>query len=157
MLIDKIKKDLLTARKQKDELTKGILTALVSEATMLGKNMGNRETTDTETLKVIQKFKKGAVETLGLLGASIEKICDCPTENSEKCLSIALEIGIYDKYLPLQLTEEEITKKIGVYLQDNSEKVNIGSVMAYFRKNFDGQFDGKVLAKLTNQALKEGK
>jgi len=153
-MINRIKKDLLKARKEKDKFTAGILGALVSEGAMIGKNHGNRETTDAEMMKLIQKFKKGAVDTLALLGASVENICGCEEKNIDKCTELAFEIGVYNSYLPKQLSEEEIVKEIGSYIQLNSEKANIGSIMAHFRKNFDGRYDGKALSKIINDILR---
>jgi len=142
-MIKRLKKELLEARKNKDEKRKSVLTALVSEAVMVGKNMGNRETTDAEALKIIQKFKKGAVETLGLLDIG-----------SEKYLKFQNEISIYDEFLPTQMTEEELKKETLGYLQVNPDKANIGGVLAHFRQNFDGKYDGKELSKLVNEILR---
>jgi len=153
-MLYRIKADLLTARKAKDKFTAGILGTLVSEGAMIGKDMGNRETTDAEMQKLILKFKKGANDTLELLGASIDNILGSTKENAGKCLELALEIGVYNGYLPTQLSEDEIEKEVGFYLQANDDKANIGSVMGHFRSNFDGQYDGKVLAKITNKVLK---
>ena len=151
-MLKRIKVDLLTARKGKDKFTAGILGALVSEGAMIGKNMGNRETTDAEMQKLIQKFKKGVLETMDILGCQFDKFSE--NKDPMKCMELSMEAGIYDGYLPTQLTDEEIEKEIGFYLQLNSEKANIGSIMAHFRKNFDGQYDGKALAKITNEILK---
>jgi len=145
-MLKRIKADLLTARKSKDKFTAGILGALVSEGAMIGKNMGNRETTDAEMQKLILKFKKGVSDTISLFEG--KETAEGMVEGLQK------ELGVYDQYLPTQLSNEEIEKEIGMFLQTNSEKANIGSIMAHFRKNFDGQYDGKALAKITNGILK---
>ena len=145
-MLKRIKADLLTARKSKDKFTAGILGALVSEGAMIGKNMGNRETTNAEMQKLIQKFKKGVSDTISLFEG--KETVPGMVEGLQK------ELEVYDQYLPTQLSNEEIEKEIGMFLQTNSEKANIGSIMAHFRKNFDGQYDGKALAKITNGILK---
>jgi uncharacterized protein len=55
-MMDKLRADLLTARKERSDMT-GLLTALVGEAAMIGKNNGNRETTDEEVLRIVKKFR----------------------------------------------------------------------------------------------------
>lgn len=141
--IETLKDELKKARIAKDTFRKMILGTLVSEAVMVGKNMGNRETTDNEVLKLVGKFKKNTLETANLVDPS-----------SDVFALLGDEVAIYDEFLPTQLTDEEITREIGIYLQMNAEKANLGSVMAHFRQNFDGQYDGKALAKVTNEILK---
>lgn len=140
--INLLKGELKKARIAKDILRKNILGTLVSEAVMIGKNMGNRETTDNEVLKLVQKFKKGALETAGLVDSG-----------SMRYAELQDEIAIYDEFLPTPLTDEEIVKEIEMYLQLNPNKSNLGSVMAHFSKNFDGKYDGKELAKVTQKTL----
>ena len=50
MLINQIKSDALEARKARQTNTATLLTTLYSEASMVGKNDGNRESTDAEVL-----------------------------------------------------------------------------------------------------------
>jgi uncharacterized protein YqeY len=151
-MLKRIKADLLSARKSKDKFTAGILGALVSEGAMIGKNYGDRETTDAEMQKLIQKFKKGVLDTMEILGCQFDKFSE--NRDPMKCTELSMEAEIYDKYLPTQLTDEEIEKEIGHYLQLNSEKANIGSIMGHFKKNFDGRYDGKNLARIVNEILK---
>ena len=66
MILEKIKKQQLQARKEKSPIV-GALTALMSEVAIVGKNNGNRETTDEEAVKVIKKFIKGINETIDLI------------------------------------------------------------------------------------------
>jgi len=49
MLINKIKSDSLEARKARQTDTATLLTTLYSEASMIGKNLGNRESTRSIT------------------------------------------------------------------------------------------------------------
>ena len=66
-LIERIKEDNLAARKNRDQVRATLLTTLFSEAVSVGKNAGNRETTDAETLAVIKKFIKGIDDTLSAM------------------------------------------------------------------------------------------
>ena len=57
MLLNKIKADQLAARKAKDGLATALLTTLIGDAEMVGKNAG-RLVTDEEVVAVIKKFIK---------------------------------------------------------------------------------------------------
>ena len=67
MLIEKIKEDSLRARKDRNTWKANLLTTLYAEASMIGKNKGNRVSTDEETTAVITKFLKNAQETKTVL------------------------------------------------------------------------------------------
>ena len=118
MLLDKIKADLLEARKNKWQGKVNLLTTLVSEATMIGKNDGNRETTDAETVQVIQKFIKNTLETMFALEH---------TGRWDESDAAEIELRILERYLPQQMTDHELAgaiMEIIVDLEDNSKKKN---------------------------------
>jgi uncharacterized protein YqeY len=142
-LINTIKADQLQARKLRESLKATLLTTLISEAEVIGKNDGNREVTDAEVVAVVKKFVKGIDETLSfLVKASI---------TDERYKTVAAERYILDKYLPVQLTIEELKVLIiGADLADTSK----GSIMKYLKENFAGQYDGKVAAKVIDELLK---
>lgn len=101
-LLDTIKKDQFEARKNKDAVKASLLAALFSEASMIGKNAGNRETTDDETIKVIQKFLKDVQETLDALKLS-----------SDARVAVAqAEKAILEAYLPKRASETEVLAEI---------------------------------------------
>ena len=64
--MEKIKQDRIAAMKAKDSQKSTFLSTLYAEAAMVGKNDGNRDTTDEETVKVIKKYIAGANETIKL-------------------------------------------------------------------------------------------
>ena len=57
-LVKKITDDLLNVRKEKKKKDSAFLSTLLGEVRMVGKNNGNRETTEDEAINTIQKFKK---------------------------------------------------------------------------------------------------
>ena len=67
MILEKIKNASLAARKAKEALAATLLTTLYSEAVNVGKNNGNRDTTDAEAVAVVKKFLKGVDETISYL------------------------------------------------------------------------------------------
>ena len=140
MLITEIKNDLLTARKNKDQVTLTILTTLVSEAVNVGKTKRNGDSTDEEVVLILKKFKEGVLE--------LQKYRTL-TETEEK------ELEIYNKYLPNSLTDEELSdiistevKKIG----EISPKM-IGSILKFLKDNYFGRFDGKKASEMIKNVL----
>ena len=55
LLIEKLRQDMIAARKGSDTVTKSLLVTLYSEAQMVGKNRRNGDTTDDECIAVIKK------------------------------------------------------------------------------------------------------
>jgi len=144
MLLDTLKKDKLIARKEGTELKYNLLTTLVAEATMVGKNKGNRLPTDEEVIQVIKKFISNANESLRLQfgdGAHI-MVANQQTD----------EINILTEYLPQQLTEEQIKSELESLLKFDSQ-AKIGDLMNYLKANFNGKYDGKVASKVAKELL----
>ena len=137
MLLEKIRADQLQARKESNKTKATILTTLIGEAAMIGKNDGNRNTTDDETAKVIVKFVKGIVETQNLTRGV----------NMDKFNELEVEKQILETYLPKQLTADELKS---IILTNFTEIPNVGAVMAYLKANYSGLYDGKVASGLVN-------
>jgi uncharacterized protein YqeY len=97
MLIEKIKHDQLVARKNRDQIESTLLTTLIGEADMVGKNNGNRDPFDEEVISVVKKFLKGVNETIAILEKSGRDVSQFEKERE-----------ILDSYLPTQLTKEKI-------------------------------------------------
>jgi len=132
---NKIKKDQILARKNKSDSAQ-ILTTLLSEVTMIGKNNGNRDTTTEEAIQVINKFKKNLLEVL-------------KTEsNPEKLDALKHELEIYESYLPKQMTKDEISN---VIKNCKSEGKNIGQIMKFLKENYNGQYDGRIASQLCKE------
>jgi uncharacterized protein YqeY len=132
----------LKARKEHDVRKMKILSALVSEVRAVGKNNGNRETTDQEAIKVIEKFRKGVVETLSLIG----------DKQSEKVEELKEELEIYDSLLPKKMTDQELEREIGLFLGQHPE-ANIGQIMKHLKSNFEGMYDGRRASAIAKDVL----
>lgn len=139
-LLSNLKADQLIARKARDEVKSGLLTALLSEAAMVGKNQGNRESTDPEVLNMIRKFKKNATDTLGIL-----------PEGSFREKTIK-EIAILDSYLPVQFSEDQIRTILTEFAKANPE-AKIGQLMKHLSQNYSGQYDGKLASAVAGRLL----
>ena len=143
-MIAQIRKDWLTARKEKRVAEAALLSTLVSEITMVGKNDGNRETTKEETIKIIKKFIQ-----------NVEEIIKLKAESGADAAAEKLEQEWLSRYMPKQMSSEELTAVINEIvgkLPEKSMKV-MGAVMGQLQKGHAGLYDGKEAAKLVKQAL----
>ncbi len=139
MILKQIKQDQLQARKNSDKFKAGVLTCLIGEIEIIGKNDGNRDTTDSETLKVVTKFKKGVNDTISLVNDKIS------TDE------LMLEVSYYDEYLPTQMTEDELREYIIETIALGA--TNIGEVMKNMKMEINGQYDGKMASVLIKELL----
>lgn len=143
-IIEKIKSDILTAKKAKESVKATLLVTLFSEASNVGKNAGNRQTTDEETVAVIKKFKNNATETL----THLEK-------SGMDASVVKQEIEILDSYLPEQYNESKLTEIINGYISAHAEKTPklMGAIMASLKKDHAGKYDAGLASKIVKSAL----
>lgn len=142
MILEKIKKQQLQARKEKSPIV-GALTALMSEVAIVGKNNGNRETTDEEAVKVIKKFIKGINETIDLI------------KDPEKLKLLAMELEIYNSFLPQIMNELETraaVEKIINALPEKSPKA-MGQVMGTISKEYGTLIDRGLASQIVKEML----
>jgi uncharacterized protein YqeY len=145
-LIERIKADQIIARKAKDSVKTTLLSTLLGEITAVGKNNGNRETTDAEAIAVIKKFKKNVEDTQSLIfGSSIRPMVYTDMD---------AEIDLYESYLPKQLSETELKSTIRT-LKTHNSNIQMKDIMSYLKENFAGLYDGKLASTLANKILKE--
>lgn len=142
MILEKIKKQQLQARKEKSPIV-GALTALMSEVAIVGKNNGNRETTDEEAVKVIKKFIKGINETVDLI------------KDPEKLKLLEMELEIYNSFLPQIMNELETraaVEKIINALPEKSPKA-MGQVMGTISKEYGTLIDRGLASQIVKEML----
>lgn len=136
MIINKIKEDYKQARKDHNKELAGKLGALLSEIQKAEKDQQTETLTDSEIIKILMYFKKGATQNYETTGA----------DKYQK------EIGIYNKYLPKPMTEAEIDQALGLFL-GLEVNADIGKCMAHFKKNYAGRYDPKELQKKIKKIL----
>ena len=145
-LIERIKADQVAARKAYCATKALLLTTLIGEAQAVGKNNGNREPTYSEVVAIIKKFIKSMDETLGYL----EKAN--PSEKPEAYYTVLLEKEHISKYLPRQLTDEEIRVAIKAAIEKSGS--NLGKVMTLLKLQYEGLYDGKLVSSLAKEMMK---
>jgi len=142
-LLQKIKDDQLVARKEKRVADTALLTTLIGEASMVGKDDGNRESTDAEVMAVIRKFIKNLDEVISI--TNTESIAYGKAMDEKKFLL---------SYLPKQLTEYDLTSIVNEHISMTTN-TNVGSVMKFLKEFYGGKYDGKLASQVVKKCLGE--
>lgn len=142
-LLDVINQDRTMARKEQDSFKATLLTTLYSEAARVGKDDGNRVSTDEEVTKTIRKFLKGITETLAVL----------PKEDA-RTVELEMEKKILESYLPAQVTGDALKSLVVSIVATLAEKSpkQMGAVMAKLKET-GAVYDGKEASALVKEAL----
>ena len=110
----KINADYLTAFKTKNVIAKNVLSVIKGEIQTIEKNTGSENLSDEEVIKILNKTAKSLKETISLSG-------------DQKSIQ---ELEIVESYLPKQMSDEEITRKITEVISTGA--TNIGMIMKEF-------------------------
>jgi len=143
MLIEKIKEDLIIARKNNSP-SKSILNVFFAEASRIGKDKRNGLSTDDEVIVVGKKIVANASETAKILA-------DRGLDNSV----YLTEIEAVSSYLPKQLSTEELTSAISEIAKDLSISgpKAMGAIMAKLKATYGNTYDGKVASEIVKTFL----
>ena len=137
-ILQTIKNDQLTARKNRDVIQASILTTLIGEASMVGKNNGNRETTDLEVIAVIKKFINNINESLSVKDSDI----------------LRTERNILNAYVPQQMSDLDLKEYItGIISAMRLSSKDAGIVMKELKATQEGLYDGKRAIQITKELL----
>ncbi|HTN18846.1 MAG TPA: GatB/YqeY domain-containing protein [Pelobium sp.] len=140
MLENTINQDIKTAMLAKEEATLRSLRAIKAALLVAKTEKGaSSEITEEAEIKVLQKLVKQRKESAEIYKA----------QNREDLYQIeAEEIAVIEKYLPKQLSEEELN----TYIKALIEKLNVtsvkemGKVMGVANKELSGKADGKAIS-----------
>jgi uncharacterized protein YqeY len=124
-LMEQIKVKQIAARKAGHTQDASLLTTLLGEAAMVGKNAG-RETTDQEVVAVVKKFVKNIDETVTALST-----------RGQNAGAFLAERAVLEQFLPVQMTEQAIQNVAAQF-------TSMPEFMKFMKENYAGQYDGKV-------------
>lgn len=143
MLLDTIQAASLEARKSKLTERASLLVTLYAEAARIGKDAGNRTSTDEEVLRVVRKFVKGVDESLAVLPQG---------DAREKALR---EKAVLEEFLPKMISGDDLGAAIADIVATLPEKSakQMGAVMAELKARLGGAYDGKEASALVRAAL----
>jgi len=137
LLLDRIRKDALSARKARDPKA-GVLVTLIGEADNKAKvDKEPKPFTDAQTVALVRKFLKGIEETLAAVGVN------------EKAM---IEKAALEVYLPKQMDETELEAFARAAIAAGA---NLGGVMAQLKSQRAGQYDGKLASEIVRQIVAE--
>ena len=142
-LIDKVKADSISARKQKSPEA-AILGMLLSGALVSAKDSGNRDVVDEDVVKVAKKLSKQAEEVINIL------------DKNNKDSSVAkAELEVLSRYTPTTLSEQETQEAVDkVMLETNATSMkDMGTVMALLKTDYGDAVDMKVASKYVKEKL----
>ena len=123
-LMEQIKVKQVQARKS-GSIEASLLTTLLGEAAMVGKNAG-RETNDAEVVAVVKKFVKNIDETVSAL-----------TSRGQDAATFVAERDVLEQFLPDQLSENAL-------IEVAKCQPNMPAFMKHLKENFAGKYDGKL-------------
>ena len=144
-LKETLMRDLKTAMKTKDKRTKDTITMV--RAAIKQKEVDERvELDDDGVLKVLAKEikeRRGSIEEFEKAG------------RDDLVESTKAEIDVLMKYMPEQLSEEELEKLIRQVMEENNitEKKQMGLLMKNIMPKVQGRADGKAVNAIVNRIL----
>lgn len=142
-LLAQLKKDSLLARKAADSLRATLLSTLIAEAEMVGKNAANRESSDDEVQQTIRKFLKNNQEALAVI------------KDADRRAALEAETAILTAYLPPMASEAEVKAFIAATVAALAERgpKQMGAVMAALKAKYGSSFDAKQANAWVKEAL----
>jgi uncharacterized protein YqeY len=144
-LLMRMKKDNIQAMRDKNKISKGVLSLMISAMALAEKEAG-KDLTEEEALKFVQREMKQEKDTLA----------STPEDRVELIELSKAKIVIIDSYLPKQLSEEEIKTAITEIINEKglelSRKVQ-GVVMKEMMAKFAGKTDGKSVNKVLGSMM----
>lgn len=144
-LKETLMQDLKTAMKTKDKRAKDTIT--MARAAIKQKEVDERVELDDEgVLKVLSKEikeRRGSIEEFEKAG------------RDDLVESTKAEIDVLMKYMPEQLSEEELEKLIRQVMEENNitEKKQMGLLMKNIMPKVQGRADGKAVNAIVNRIL----
>lgn len=144
LLINKVREDMISARKGGDPVAKSLLVTFYSEASMVGKNKRNGDPTDEEVIATARKFITNAEDTLRLL-----------QERGQPSTDQHRELELLQVYVPAQLDREQLDLVVrGIIDEMKLEGPRaMGAAMAELKRVHAGRYDGKMASELVKRAL----
>ena len=146
MLKEKINELLKEAMKSGDKITLETLRSIRAAFIEFDKSGSGKELTEEEEIKIINSLVKKRKESIEIF----EKANRLDLAEKEK-----KELEILISFLPQQLTEEEISKKLDEIIKQvgAKEPKDFGKVMGIAMKELKGRADGKIVQTILKSKL----
>ena len=135
-IVEKLKYEAIALRKARNPVAPSIQFAL-SEIEKVGKNGGNRETTEDEAIKVVQKLIATVNENIRFATESMD---------DGRLIALNFEKLILESVLPQMASDEEIVTFLSVFMTSHSKMSSVpkkGEIMKALRDQFGALIDMK--------------
>ena len=144
-MYDTLMADMKEAMKARDMKSVNAIRGVIAKAKDLTVNAG-KEMTDEAVLSVIAKGVKQREESIAQFQAA---------GRAELAENERVEMEFLKKYLPAQLSEEEVAAVVKAVVAETgaASKKDMGKVMKEVMARVQGQADGKLVSKLVGAAL----
>lgn len=136
-VIEKLKTESMRLRKERSPVAASIQFA-ISEVEKVGKNAGNRMTTEDEAIKVIQKITATLRENLKV------------TTEAAAAENVNAELAVLESVLPQMASAEEIRSKL-VFAFDGAATKNKGEIMKWAKAEWGARADMKIVGAVANE------
>lgn len=142
---EELLQDLKEAMKNKETLRKDTITMLIAAILQVEKD-SQKTLNDDEICAIVAKEVKKRKE-------SVKEYEDAGREDIAE--NLKKEIEILSKYLPEQLTEEEIRKMVEDAVKESgaASPRDMGKVMSILRPKTAGKADGKLVSDIVKERL----
>lgn len=141
-VVENIRNQSISARKARDEKKSSLFVTLLAEVERVGKDAGNRATSDEEAYAVIRKFIKGSSETLAV------------RPGDEKSL---FEMNLLSELLPAQMSDDDlrafVKSVVDALPAEQRGNKAVGVVMARLKSEKAGNYDGKRASEIVKEVL----
>ena len=143
-LIETISSDIKKAMLAKDEASLRALRAIKSALLLIKTESANKEITEEQEIKLLQKLVKQRKESVSIY----EQQNRNDLANIEK-----EELQVIEKYLPAQISDEELVNILEVIAKDlNASSISdLGKVMSVAMKKLGGKADGKAISEASKR------
>lgn len=145
-LEEKVVQDMKAAMKAKDKTALRGIRAIKSAIMLLKTDGSGNEITEDTEIKLLQKLVKQRKESAGIF----------EEQGREDLAKVEREeIDIIEKYLPEQMSEEELKKVVSEIIDDNNAEgmKDMGKIMGIANQKLAGKADGKTLAGVVRTQL----
>jgi uncharacterized protein YqeY len=146
-LQEKINADIIAAMKAKDEASLRALRALKSALLLAATAEGaGDKITDEESIRIFQKLAKQRKESMDIF---------LQNGRNELALKEKEELEVIEKYLPKQMSEDEIRIVLQGLIKEtgSASGSDFGKVMPLAIKTLAGKADGKIISALLKELL----
>lgn len=142
----KLMEDLKVAMKAKDQVALRSIRAVKAALLLMKTDGSGNEIDEAAEIKLLQKLVKQRKESLDIY----EK-----QEREDLAVKEREEIEVLEKYLPAQMSEEEITTHVKAIIDATgaSSMKDMGKVMGMANEKMAGQADGKTIAAVVKRLL----